>query len=323
MPTNKLPKKGLVDSIIYLTDKYNRIERQLCCSNPSGGGIQSIVAGDGISINNDDPQNPIVSATGAEPNPPNLLIVATNSTGGLIDGSANVVTRALTGYSVGTNAAIVATDTILQAFGKTQAQLNNKQALSSELTSLAGQTGTGILVRTAANTHTTRSISGTTNRISVTNANGVSGNITFDVGSDIVTLTGAQTITNKSLTSPSLTGIPTAPTATSGTNTIQIATTAFVQSAITTVNSKILSVSSILDFPDTNGGDSYDLTISVPGAIVGDPVFLGTPNSAVFPGVFYYAWVSDNDVVTIRFINVSLLSVDPPSATFKVAISKF
>lgn len=54
----------------------------------------------------------------------------------------------------------------------------NKQPLDADLTSIAAQTGTGYLVRTATNTWTTRSISGTS-PITVTNGTGVSGNTTI------------------------------------------------------------------------------------------------------------------------------------------------
>lgn len=49
--------------------------------------------------------------------------------------TARVLSTALTGYAVGTNTALATTDNILAAFGKLQAQLNNKQASGSYLTS--------------------------------------------------------------------------------------------------------------------------------------------------------------------------------------------
>lgn len=76
--------------------------------------------------------------------------------------------------------------------------LNNKQNLDTTLTALAAYNTNGILTQTAADTFTGRTITGTLNRISVTNGDGVSGNPTLDIGSDVVTLTGTQTLTNKS-----------------------------------------------------------------------------------------------------------------------------
>jgi hypothetical protein len=60
----------------------------------------------------------------------------------------------------------------------------------------------GIVSRTALNTTAARTITGTGNRITVSNGDGVSGNPVIDVGSDVVTLAGTQTLTNKTLTAP-------------------------------------------------------------------------------------------------------------------------
>ena len=51
----------------------------------------------------------------------------------------------------------------------------------------------GIVVRTALNTTTARTLTGTTNRITITNGDGVSGNPTFDVGSLVVLTNQANT----------------------------------------------------------------------------------------------------------------------------------
>lgn len=62
-----------------------------------------------------------------------------------------------------------------------QTQLNNKQPLDSTLTSLAAYNTNGILVQTAADTFTGRTVTGTASNISVTNGNGVAGNPTLDL----------------------------------------------------------------------------------------------------------------------------------------------
>jgi hypothetical protein len=67
-----------------------------------------------------------------------------------------------------------------------QTQLNNKQGLDATLTSLAGYNSTGFLVQTAADTFTGRSLAGTTNRVNVTNGNGVSANPTIDIASALL-----------------------------------------------------------------------------------------------------------------------------------------
>ena len=66
--------------------------------------------------------------------------------GGDVSNSGNTVTltatavtgKALTGYTIGSNAAIAATDTILGAFGKTQAQINAIAGKPSKATGLIG-----------------------------------------------------------------------------------------------------------------------------------------------------------------------------------------
>lgn len=71
--------------------------------------------------------------------------------------------------------------TTLAGYGITDAQ-----PLDADLTSLAALTTTGITTRTAANTFTTRTNTGTTNRLTVTNGNGVAGNPTYDIASTYV-----------------------------------------------------------------------------------------------------------------------------------------
>jgi hypothetical protein len=66
---------------------------------------------------------------------------------------------------------------------------NNKQGSGNYLVDPGGN---GILARTALNTTTNRTITGTSNRISITNGDGVSGNPTVDISSSYV---GQNTIT--------------------------------------------------------------------------------------------------------------------------------
>lgn len=67
-----------------------------------------------------------------------------------------------------------------------QTQLNNKQPLDSTLTALAAYNTNGLLTQTAADTFTGRTATGTSNRLTITNGDGVSGNPTFDISSSYV-----------------------------------------------------------------------------------------------------------------------------------------
>jgi hypothetical protein len=61
----------------------------------------------------------------------------------------------------------------------------------------------GVVVRTSAGTSLARTITGTTNRVTITNGDGVSGNPTIDVGSNIVDKTAANTYSAKQTFTPS------------------------------------------------------------------------------------------------------------------------
>lgn len=72
-------------------------------------------------------------------------------------------------------------------------------SLADDLAGLEALSGTGMVVRTAANTYTNRTLTGTANEITVTNGDGVSGN-------PIVSLPSNITLTGKTLTGGAFTG---------------------------------------------------------------------------------------------------------------------
>ncbi|MBK7882507.1 MAG: hypothetical protein IPJ81_00695 [Chitinophagaceae bacterium] len=82
----------------------------------------------------------------------------------------------------------------------------------------------------------------------------------------------------------------------------------------------ILKGSAVLNFASTAGGASSELTIAVPGAAVGDAVMpgIGTSNA----NSMYEYRVSAANVLSIKFVNVSGVAIDPASATFKYVIIK-
>ena len=73
-----------------------------------------------------------------------------------------------------------------------QTQLNAKQALDATLTALAAYNTNGILTQTAADTFAGRTIAGTTDLISVSNGDGISGNPTITVGANVYQVGGTD-----------------------------------------------------------------------------------------------------------------------------------
>lgn len=76
--------------------------------------------------------------------------------------------------------------------GDAQTQIDGKQASDSDLTAVAGLTGTGLLVRTGTGAATNRTVTGTASQVTVTNGDGVSGNPVLSLPSPVV-LPGALT----------------------------------------------------------------------------------------------------------------------------------
>ncbi|MGN2244947.1 hypothetical protein ACFWZU_15740 [Frateuria sp. GZRR33] len=126
--------------------------------------VQSIVAGTGISVDVTDPQNPVVSTTGSGSGDVVGPASATDSDVALFDGTtgkllkdggslgAAVRTAVLTGLSTATSAVIAATDTVLGALGKLQAQITDNLLPSDFIAGgqLVWVNGTAVTVRACA-----------------------------------------------------------------------------------------------------------------------------------------------------------------------------
>lgn len=163
--------------------------------------------------------------------------------------AVSTVTTTELGYSSGVTSAL-------------QTQLNNKQPLDATLTSLAAYNTNGILTQTAADTFTARTIIGTTNRISITNGNGVLGDPTIDIA---VTYVGQTSIT-------------TLGTITTGVWNGTSISTSFTDAKIKTVTGTLNRL--------TIGGTATDPTFDVSASYVGQASIttLGTITTGVWSG---------------------------------------
>lgn len=87
---------------------------------------------------------------------------------------------------------------------------------------------------------------------------------------------------------------------------------------------KTLTGSASLNFGNIATGSFETLTFGVTGAALGDPVTLGIPSTVMTDGrLDYQAWVSAADTISVRFLNLSGVAVNPAAATFKVSVVKF
>lgn len=83
----------------------------------------------------------------------------------------------------------------------------------------------------------------------------------------------------------------------------------------------IITATATLDFASIATTAQEDLTISVPGAAVGDAVALGLP-AAPMAGLVFNAFVSATNVVTVRATNPTGSGVDAASALYRVVVFK-
>lgn len=110
--------------------------------------------------------------------------------------ASDVIASVLTGLSVASSAAAVATDTVLQAIGKLQGQFN-ALGVKDGTGGFAGLTLFKINFKNAANSFTSF----------LTNANTAARTYTFpDFDATMATVAGVETLTNKTLTNPTITG---------------------------------------------------------------------------------------------------------------------
>lgn len=127
----------------------------------------------------------------------------TPSTGAFTTLSANSAT--VNGESVVTVGRTLATGSGLTGGGDLGA--DRTLSLTGQALAFHNLSTFGIVARTGTDTVAARTLIGTSNRIVVTNGDGIAGNPTIDIGSDIVTLTGSQPLSNKTITNSTINGL--------------------------------------------------------------------------------------------------------------------
>ena len=100
---------------------------------------------------------------------------------------------------------------------------------------------------------------------------------------------------------------------------------AYISGSNTGVISNTLRTTATLDFPSQAAGTSSTLTVNLTGAVVGDLVVLGIPNTSMSStdGRVFAAWVSATGVISVKFTNTQLSgSIDPASGNWSLALLK-
>jgi len=177
-------------------------------------------------------------------------------------------------------------------------------ALANDLSAVEGLAANGMATRTAADTWTVRTLTGTANVITITNGDGVAGNPTFTVGSLVVRTDQANTWTTGAQDMGAATSfkVPTSagasPTASglfaydSTSNTMEYGANGTNRTVVNldeaqTLSSKTLTTPTIASFTNathdhTNaaGGGQVPIATGISGLAAGIATFLGTPSSA-------------------------------------------
>lgn len=96
-----------------------------------------------------------------------------------------------------------------------------------------------------------------------------------------------------------------------------------IADALKTRIGHFISIKVTLDIGSTTANNQTSTTVSLPGAAVNDPVFIGPPASSSVGRGEWSAYVSSVDIVTVIFNNhQSSGSLDPGSGEFTISVFK-
>lgn len=94
------------------------------------------------------------------------------------------------------------------------------------------------------------------------------------------------------------------------------------EGTVTSIENGLLRASAVLDFPNLTAGSESQLTATVTGASVGDPVCVSPPVAFATGLAVTAAWVSTANTVTIRVRNTTAGAIDPASGEFAMVVFK-
>lgn len=234
-----------------------------------------------------------------------------SSGGAIVEASAITASRALVSDTNGIPTGSAVTQTELEYLfgvtGSVQTQLGLKQPLDSTLTSLAAYNTNGILTQTSADTFTGRTLVTASNRIAITNGDGVSGNPTFDVNEANIAITSLSGTLGVSKGGTGLTSTPSNGQIPIGNGTgFSLANITAGDNVTITNGSGTITVSASTG---SSGGGMYLLIFGGSGTWPGSP-----SNCTADPCTIYHEsgptadWVSSVQRVSSAIFNVNIQS---------------
>lgn len=183
------------------------------------------------------------------------------------------------------------------------------QEMSGAGGGMADPGANGVVVRTAEDVTTARTITGTANRVSVTNGDGVSGNPTLTLPNTIEVDTSGN-----AATATALAANPT--DCASGEFATAIAANGDLTCAVPTGETE----SAVIDFGSIADGACDTETFAFSGVTAGQAITPGFP-SALNAGLVPAMWASATNTITVQLCNLSGGSIDPASLTYSATIN--